>query len=110
MGLWVTTGKGAACHVRYEYTAGADNGLLVRREATLPEKHYRQLKVGGPVTVICCRTNPAYHMLEGAPPPLSANGWAVSAALLILALVAAAGCINLWAWWSARKWPETDGE
>ncbi len=110
LGLWVTTGKGAAYHVRYEYSAPTDNGLLVqRREAMLPEKYYRQLKVGSPVPILYCRTNPAYHLLEGASSPSLANGWAVSTALLVLALVAAAGCINLWGWWAAREWPETNG-
>jgi hypothetical protein len=110
LGLWVTTGKGAAYHVRYSYRVGADNSLLLRQEATLTEKQYRQLKVGGPVPVLYCRTNPANHLLQGTPPPSFASWWVVSVALLVLVLVAAAGCINLWAWWGAREWPEKGGD
>ena len=101
--LWVTTGKGAHHHVRYEYSAATDTGpLAFRRKTTLSEKDYRRLEVGGAVTVTYARTNPAYHVIGGAPPPAYTNCWALAAALFILALLAAAGCINLGAWWVAR--------
>jgi hypothetical protein len=65
LGLWVTTGKGAAHRVRYEYSAATDNGLLVQRQETnVPEKYYLRLEVGGPVPVVYCRANPAHHLLE----------------------------------------------
>jgi hypothetical protein len=109
LALWVTTGKGSHHHVRYEYSAATDNGpRVVRDEAYVPTTSYHRLEVGGPVLVVYCRTNPTYHWLGSVPPPASANGWAAVAFLFILALLAAAGCINLWAWWAARPWLGSD--
>jgi hypothetical protein len=109
LALWVTTGKGSHHHVRYEYAASTEDGLLVQRgEAYVSEKDYRRLEVGGPVPVVYCRTNPANHVLKCLPAGMSANWWAVLVYLVMMGLLAAAGCINLWAWWVARARPRKD--
>jgi hypothetical protein len=108
--LWTTTAKGAHHHVRYEYSAPTDNGpLVVRHEAILAEKDYGRLDVGGPVAVTYCRTNPANHLIGSPPLPPYPDCGAVAVPLFILTLLAAAGCINLWAWWAARPWPGAEG-
>src|SRR5262245_52404315 len=103
--LWVTRGKGGrAFHVQYEFRAATDDGTrVVKHESTLPEKYFDRLRVGEAIAVTYCRTSPANHLIEGGTPPPLADGRAVAAALGTLAMLAAAGAINLSAWWATRR-------
>jgi hypothetical protein len=104
--LWVTHGKGLHHHVAYEYPATPDAGArLLQSEEQIPEKAFDRLKVGGPVAVKVCRSDPANHLVAGARPRAFSDPLALPFVLGILAMLALAGAINLWWWWFCRRRP-----
>ena len=97
--LWVTHGKGQHYWVAYEYPATLNAGAAaLQGEVGMPKECFDRLKVGGPVAVKVCRTDPTNHLVLGARPRMASDPAVVAAAMVILALIALAGIINV-AWW-----------
>jgi len=104
---WVTYGKGAGKYVAYEYTADTESGVprTIHGDARVNESHFERLKVGGPIGITACRTDPANHVVVGGPGRIFSSSGAVVACLCFLAFLALVGAVNLWWWWVCRRMP-----
>ena len=104
---WVTHGKGAGKYVAYEYTAATEGGAqrTFHGDARVNDTYFERLKVGGPIGIAACRTDPANHFAVGGPGRVFSSGLAVVVSLGVLAFLALVGAVHLWWWWVCRRMP-----
>ena len=102
--LWTTTGKGAANHVGYRFELPSENGTwVVQREDRVDDAYFAPLRVGGPVEVHYCRTDPSIFHVAGDRSLRFADGRSVAAVLVIVAVMMLPGAAMIWEWRGARR-------
>ena len=104
---WVTYGKGAGKYVAYEYRADveAEAPRTFHGDARVNDAYFERLKVGGPIGITACRTDPGNHYVVGGPGRIFSSFDAVIVSLCCLAFLAIVGAVHLW-WWSVcRRMP-----
>src|SRR5262245_48697321 len=104
---WVTSGQPAGKYVAYEYTADTESRVprTIHGDARVNDAYFERLKVGGPIGITVCRTDPANHEVVGGPGRIFSSSGAVVACLCFLAFLALVGAVNLWWWWVCRRAP-----
>jgi hypothetical protein len=109
--LWVTReNNGPHYRVEYEYAAGAGDGARVFRDETqLVRGHYDLLREGGPIVVAVCRTDPANHQVVGGRPRDFSTAETMRVPTGLAGLLAVAGAITLWSWWTSGRRPGSAG-
>jgi hypothetical protein len=85
--------------VAYEYHA--PNGSVHGGQARVTVEHYGRLRVGGSLSVMVCRSDPANHQVVGAYPRIFSTRATVPFYAGVLIVLAGVGVALLWLWWAS---------